>query len=999
MLLTPRVTSLSDDGDMSTSTFRLLATPRATWPLRVRPRMVDLDRSALDLSLVCCMPEHLAIQYQVVPLAVQGGTLLLAMSDPTNERAVDDACLITGYQVEPVAIGATGVPLHALRDGPRSLTIDPIATELPLESFDLEGWVCGPVAATQVRLRFCNAKDEPMEGALVVPLPARAVLREVVLDVAGRPLRGAVRRLWCEGDGPPPSSPSEHLVETLAEGGMAILVGELPPGAVVEAHLSWAEELPILAGLTEWRLPTAPPAAGPCLVSAVLHVDPLGVPAVRVEPPPGFVSSEQEGVVRLEGQWAALWDENLALRIRWPEGEGGQLGLADSQHFCLCLREVEPSALPTARALVLLLDVSGSVGAAPETVLCVLETLRDEDRFALVAFDLAIHLFENGDWCSKSRLLDARDWLRSLAAGGGSRLLPALAWFLGHGSGKRRKIGVLVTDGRLEHQSDLMRLLHLRGGSSPLHVVAIHPTPDPLLAELARVGRGSFHRAAPGEALEDVLDRAGRELLVPVAEGLQVQGNTLEPGSLVPQPPFDLLPSRSLHVWGRWTSPAPLELQDREGRSWVSVPSGTCPPQVQEALGALWARARLEALEESLLLPSDSSQHLRDQVVSLSEDYGAVSRYTTLSLEQDGGRSGPVRPFPLRVDGTYEGAGRLAVRRVLERTFPFATCCGDYPDVMGRGTGDLEFRPGRTREGELHPVARRVLDHACRVGATCVQVDSRRGTATATLFRGGSSQALLHIPESLQAPLLATLKSLAGLDPDLRGHLQRGRFTYLKDGRAVGMGVHAFPLTGGERVVVRVRPLDVRLSGDDLDDIAYVPAGLVLVVGAPESGRSVTLWSLLDQVAPEPTKVLLRSEGPVPPAWPALSLGLEEEACARALQASEFEVLALDPLDCPRHARAALDRALGGFWVLAVVPGPDVASALARFRDWGLGELASRALQLVVHCKRLPKPCARCGPVPDPVECDFCREDGLLFLREATRASSRARRGSRRKLG
>lgn len=982
---------------MSSSTFRLVATPRGTWPLRVRPRMVDLDRSALDLSLVRCMPEHLAIRYQVVPLAVRGGTLLLGMSDPTNERAVEDACLITGYQVEPVAIGAAGVPLQALREAPRLLTIDPDATDLPLETLDLEGWVCGPVAAAQLRLRFCNVRDEPMDGALVVPLPPGAVLREVVLDIAGRRLRGTIRRLWCEGDGPPPSSPSEHLVETLAEGGVAILVGELPPGAVVEAHVSWAEELTIGAGLMEWRLPTAPPAAGPCLVSSVLHVDPLGVAGVRVESPPEFSRDELKGVIRFTSRWGAPWDQDLALRIRWPEGEGGQLGLADARHFCLCLREVEPGASPTARALVLLLDVSGSVGAAPEMALRLLETLRDEDRFALVAFDHGMHLFENGDWCPRSRLLEARDWLRSLPAGGGSRLLPPLGWFLRHGSGKRSKIGVLVTDARLEHQSDLMRLLHLGSDSSRLHVVASHPTPDPLLADLARVGRGTFHRAAPGEALEDVLDRAGQELLVPVAEELQVRGETLEPGSLVPQPPFDLLPSGSLHVWGRWTSPAPLELQDREGRSWVSVPSGSCPPQVQEALGALWARGRVGALEESLLLPSDSSQHLRDQIVTLSEDYGIVSRYTTLSLEQGGGPSGPVRPFPLRVDGAFGEAGRLAVRRFLERTFQFPLCCGHGSDFME--VGELEFRPARTREGELHPVARRVLDHASRLGATCVQVDSRAGRVTAALFRGGSSLAPLSVPRHLAAPLLGTLKSLAGLDPDLRGHLQRGRFTYHTAGRAVGMGVHALPLTGGERVVVRVRPLDVRVSGDDLDGIAYVPAGLVLVVGVPESGRSVTLWSLLDRLAPDPTKVLLRSEGPVPPEWPALSLGLEEEACARALEASEFEVLALDPLDCPRHARAALGRALGGFWVLAVVPGPDLASALARFRDWGLGELASRALQLVVHCRRLPKPCARCGPVPDPVECDFCREDGFLFLREATRASSRARRGRRRNLG
>lgn len=63
-----------------------------------------LNKNHIDSDVVSLVPETLAKKYNVIPLKVKNRTLILAMSDPLNLFAIDEVRLITGMEVQTVAV-------------------------------------------------------------------------------------------------------------------------------------------------------------------------------------------------------------------------------------------------------------------------------------------------------------------------------------------------------------------------------------------------------------------------------------------------------------------------------------------------------------------------------------------------------------------------------------------------------------------------------------------------------------------------------------------------------------------------------------------------------------------------------------------------------------------------------------------------------------------------------------------------------------------------------
>ena len=75
-----------------------LGVPRLVWP------GTFIDRTVAQL-----VPEDLARRYNLMPIALSGRVIKVAMADPTNVRALEAVRLWTGYEVEPVLAGVAQV--------------------------------------------------------------------------------------------------------------------------------------------------------------------------------------------------------------------------------------------------------------------------------------------------------------------------------------------------------------------------------------------------------------------------------------------------------------------------------------------------------------------------------------------------------------------------------------------------------------------------------------------------------------------------------------------------------------------------------------------------------------------------------------------------------------------------------------------------------------------------------------------------------------------------
>ena len=63
---------------------------------------LHLAKYKLDLEIIKLVPEHMARQYNIIPLSRIGSTLTVAMSDPLNIFALDDLKVFTGCNIDTV---------------------------------------------------------------------------------------------------------------------------------------------------------------------------------------------------------------------------------------------------------------------------------------------------------------------------------------------------------------------------------------------------------------------------------------------------------------------------------------------------------------------------------------------------------------------------------------------------------------------------------------------------------------------------------------------------------------------------------------------------------------------------------------------------------------------------------------------------------------------------------------------------------------------------------
>ncbi|MHB1653765.1 MAG: GspE/PulE family protein [Desulfitobacteriaceae bacterium] len=111
--------------------------------LRV-PR-ISLTEVTLDQAAVQVVSEELAKRYTLIPVSLRGGTLRVAMADPTSVKAIEDIRLLSGYDVEPLLAQEEEIQA-AIR---QFLTMhQSVAQLVTLEEYGAEGgevWSAGSV--------------------------------------------------------------------------------------------------------------------------------------------------------------------------------------------------------------------------------------------------------------------------------------------------------------------------------------------------------------------------------------------------------------------------------------------------------------------------------------------------------------------------------------------------------------------------------------------------------------------------------------------------------------------------------------------------------------------------------------------------------------------------------------------------------------------------------------------------------------------------------------
>jgi len=218
---------------------------------------------------------------------------------------------------------------------------------------------------------------------------------------------------------------------------------------------------------------------------------------------------------------------------------------------------------------------------------------------------------------------------------------------------------------------------------------------------------------------------------------------------------------------------------------------------------------------------------------------------------------------------------------------------------------------------------------------------------------------------------VSALASAANISTDEKdaqtGHISRSYKMATGEQVTLNLRVEAVPTVYGMDIVARLFNLrleffnlqNLGLSEDEakvVDDIIKHPTGMVLVVGPTGSGKTTTLYSLINTLN-SPERKIVTLEDPVEYNMP----GVVQIPVAGQLEGQNFAeklraVLRLDPdvvmvgeIRDQDTAKTALQGALTGHLVLSTFHGSSAAAALTRMLDMvGINPLFASAMRLVM---------------------------------------------------
>jgi Ca-activated chloride channel family protein len=305
------------------------------------------------------------------------------------------------------------------------------------------------------------------------------------------------------------------------------------------------------------------------------------------------------------------------------------------------------ATVPQDREVVFIIDTSGSMqGMALQQAKAALyqglSWLKVDDRFNLVEFNSDSYtLFPSSVAPDGNYLEEALNFIDDLKADGGTNMAPALqdAMLLPAQPSLLRQI-VFVTDGSVGNEEDLLQQIALELGASRLFTVSIGSAPNTgFMRKAAEIGRGSHTHIGQLDDVEQRMNELWQRIERPALQNIEVDwGMTAD---YYPEIIPDLYAGEPLWLVARLPSqPGQVVLRgDLNGSEWQQE-TGPHPGAGSESLATLWARGRVEALQDSRLFMDLDAEQLRQSIVDVALEFGLLTAYTSLvAIDRT-----PVRP-------------------------------------------------------------------------------------------------------------------------------------------------------------------------------------------------------------------------------------------------------------------------------------------------------------------------------------------------------------------
>ncbi len=241
-------------------------------------------------------------------------------------------------------------------------------------------------------------------------------------------------------------------------------------------------------------------------------------------------------------------------------------------------------------------------------------------------------------------------------------------------------------------------------------------------------------------------------------------------------------------------------------------------------------------------------------------------------------------------------------------------------------------------------------------------------------------------PKALQLAITSRIKILAGLNIAERRVPQDGRFRVKVMGKEVDLRVSVLPTSHGEKVVIRI--LDKAALTGSIDTMGLdeetllkfrkaidAPHGMILVTGPTGSGKTTTLYSVLQELN-NPQYNIVTVEDPIEYELNGINqvsvrndIGLDFASALRSILRQDPDIVMVGEIRDNETADIAVKAALTGHQVLSTLHTNDAAGAITRLDDMGIEPFLISSSILMTCAQRLVrKICTNCREefMPEP---------------------------------
>jgi len=307
--------------------------------------------------------------------------------------------------------------------------------------------------------------------------------------------------------------------------------------------------------------------------------------------------------------------------------------------------------------------------------------------------------------------------------------------------------------------------------------------------------------------------------------------------------------------------------------------------------------------------------------------------------------------------------------------------------VSDIGTSDIVDAKGAKiiENAPVTKIVATILRYAIDGRASDIHIEPTSSNVKVRFRVDGIMNTSIVLPFKVHSAVVARIKIMSNMRLDEKRKPQDGRFSAKLNDRKVDFRVSTFPTHLGEKVVIRIldqekgiRKLDeLGLSAENLAQIRRAierPYGLILISGPTGSGKSTTLYAMMNEVDKD-HKNVLSLEDPIEYNMEGMSqsqvmpeIGYTFASGLRTTLRQDPDIIMVGEIRDKETAQLAIQAALTGHLVFSTIHTNNAIGVVPRLIDMGVDPYLIAPTLVLAIAQRLARRLAPGAGAPIPVD-------------------------------